>query len=155
MHAQFPIVPRSPCAIILINPKDTCLYLLMGFNNWLGLLVKVEDATSISTILLVDVDVGSSPPYIYMYQPPRLSTPKLPYEEPLVWEISRVVNHIFLILLSPLPLPSLSLSPPRCPARPYSPRQQVSPQPSLPFSNSWLHPVVAPWPCNLLLIAEP
>ena len=32
---------------------------------------------------------------IYMYQPLRLSTPKLPYEEPLVWEILRVVNWYF------------------------------------------------------------
>ena len=31
----------------------------MGFNNYLGPLVNVEDTTSISTILLVDVDVGS------------------------------------------------------------------------------------------------
>ena len=30
----------------------------MGFNDYLGLLVNVEGATSISTILLVDVDVG-------------------------------------------------------------------------------------------------
>ena len=92
-------------------PKGPCLYLLMGFNNKLGLLVKVEDATSISTILLVDVDVGSFFP-IYINQPLGLNTPKLPYEEPLVWEIPRVVNYIFLLFLSPssspLPLPSCS-----------------------------------------------
>ena len=76
---------------------------------------------------------------IYINQPLGQSTPKLPYEEPLVWEISRVVNHIFLILLSPLPLPSLSLSPPRCPARPYSPRQQVSPLPPRGCSLRLLH----------------
>ena len=46
---------QSPCAIILINPKGT----LMGFNDYLGPLVNVEGATSISIILLVDVDVGS------------------------------------------------------------------------------------------------
>ena len=65
MHAQFSIVPRSPCAIILINPKGTYLYLLMGFNDYLGLLQNMEGATSISTILLVDMKVESFPPYIY------------------------------------------------------------------------------------------
>ena len=30
----------------------------MGFNDYLGPLVNVDGATSISTILLVDVDVG-------------------------------------------------------------------------------------------------
>ena len=30
----------------------------MGINDYLGLLVEVDGATSISTILLVDVDVG-------------------------------------------------------------------------------------------------
>ena len=61
---------------------------------------------------------------IYMYQPIGLSTPKLPYEEPLVWEISRVVNQIFL-LLSPSP------SPPRCslPAPSQSPQRRRQPQP--------------------------
>ena len=37
---------------------------------------------------------------IYMYQPLGLSTPKLPYGEPQVWKIPRVVNYIFLLLLS-------------------------------------------------------
>jgi len=63
MHAQFSIVPRSPCAIILINHQGPCIYLLMGFNVYLGPLVNVEGATSISTILLVDVDVGSFSSY--------------------------------------------------------------------------------------------
>ena len=54
---------------------------------------------------------------INLYQPLGQSTPKLPYGEPLVWEIPRVVNYIFLLFLSP----SSSLSPPRCPARPSSP----------------------------------
>ena len=39
----------------------------MGFNDYLGPLVNVEGATSISTILLVDVDVGSF--YQYKYVP--------------------------------------------------------------------------------------
>ena len=51
---------QSSYAIILINSKDPCIYLLMGFNDYLDPLVNVESATSISTILLVDVDVGSS-----------------------------------------------------------------------------------------------
>ena len=38
----------------------------MSFNDYLGLLVNVEGATSISTTLLVDVDVGSFSPYKYV-----------------------------------------------------------------------------------------
>ena len=38
----------------------------MSFNDYLGLLVNVEGATSISTILLVDVDVESFSPYKYV-----------------------------------------------------------------------------------------
>ena len=41
----------------------------MGFNDFLGLLVNVEGATLISTILLVDVDVESFPPYKYVLTP--------------------------------------------------------------------------------------
>ena len=55
MHAQFSIMP-----------KGTCLYLLMGFNVYLGPLVQVDGATSISTVSLVDVEVGSFSPYIYV-----------------------------------------------------------------------------------------
>ena len=36
------------------------------FNDYLGPLVNVEGATSISTILLVDIDVGSFSPYKYV-----------------------------------------------------------------------------------------
>ena len=43
--------------------------LLIGFNIYLGLLVEVEGATSISTISLVNLDVESFSSYIYMYQP--------------------------------------------------------------------------------------
>ena len=39
------------------------------FNDYLGPLVNVEGATSISTILLVDVDVGSFSPYKYVPTP--------------------------------------------------------------------------------------
>ena len=68
---KFLIFPdaQSPCAIILINPKGPCIYLLMGFNDYLGPLVNVEGATLISTILLVDVDVGSFSPYKYVRTP--------------------------------------------------------------------------------------
>ena len=41
----------------------------MGFNDYLGPLVNVEGATSISTILLVDVDVGSFSSYICVPTP--------------------------------------------------------------------------------------
>ena len=57
---------QSSRAIILINLKGPCIYLLMGFNDYLSLLVNVEGAISISIILLVDVDVRSSPSYIYV-----------------------------------------------------------------------------------------
>jgi hypothetical protein len=51
------------------NPKGLCLYLLMGLNVCLGLLVEVDSATSISTILLVDVKVESFHPYKYVPTP--------------------------------------------------------------------------------------
>ena len=38
----------------------------MGFNDYLGPLVNVEGATSISNIVLVDVDVGSFSSYKYV-----------------------------------------------------------------------------------------
>ena len=60
---------QSPCAIILINHKGAYIYLLMGFNDYLGPLVNVEGATSISTILLVDVDVESFCPNKYVPTP--------------------------------------------------------------------------------------
>jgi hypothetical protein len=41
----------------------------MGLNVYLGLLVEVDGATSISTILLVDVKVKSFPPYKYVPAP--------------------------------------------------------------------------------------
>ena len=63
----------------------------MGFNNYLGPLVNVEGATSISTILLVDVDVGSFSPYKYV-PTPWAKHNKTTIKEPLVWKIPRVVN---------------------------------------------------------------
>ena len=41
----------------------------MGFNDYLGPLVNVEGATSISTILLVDVDARSFSPNKYVPTP--------------------------------------------------------------------------------------
>jgi hypothetical protein len=41
----------------------------MGLNVYLGLLVEVDDVTSISTILLVDVKVESFSPYKYVPTP--------------------------------------------------------------------------------------
>jgi hypothetical protein len=41
----------------------------MGLNIYLGILVKVDGTTSISTILLVDVKVESFPPYKYTPTP--------------------------------------------------------------------------------------
>jgi hypothetical protein len=51
----------------------------------------MEGAISISVILLVDVKVKSFPPYKYV---PTLwaKHTKTTVEEPLVWEISRVIN---------------------------------------------------------------
>jgi hypothetical protein len=60
---------QSPCAINLINLKGPYIYLLMALNDYLGLLAEVDGATSISTISLVDVEVESFPPYIYVPTP--------------------------------------------------------------------------------------
>jgi hypothetical protein len=74
---------QSPCAIILINLKGSYIYLLMGLNDYLGLLAEVDGATSISTISLVDMEVESFPPYIYVPTPWAKHT-KTTVEEPLV-----------------------------------------------------------------------
>ena len=55
----------------------------MDFNDYLGPLVNVEGATSISAILLVDVDVRSSPPYICVPAPWPKHT-RTTVREPLV-----------------------------------------------------------------------
>jgi hypothetical protein len=57
----------------------------------IGLLVKMEGATSISIILLVNVKVENFPPYKNVPTIWAKHT-KTTVEEPLVWEISRVVN---------------------------------------------------------------
>ena len=67
--SHFPTNPQSPCVIIVINLKGPCIYLLIGFNDYLDPLINVEGATSISIILLVDVDVGSFSPYKYIPTP--------------------------------------------------------------------------------------
>jgi hypothetical protein len=83
---KFLIFPnaQSPCAIILINLKGPYIYLLMGLNDYLGLLAEVDNATSISTISLVDMEVESFPLYIYVPIPWAKHT-KTTVEEPLVW----------------------------------------------------------------------
>ena len=63
----------------------------MGFNDYLGPLVNMEGATSISTIFLVDLDVESFSLYKYVPTPLAKQT-KTIVREPLVWEIPRVVN---------------------------------------------------------------
>jgi hypothetical protein len=80
---------QSPCTIILINLKGIYIYLLMSLNDYLGLLAEVDRATSISTISLVDMEVESFPPYIYVATP--LGTKTTVRGAP-VWEISGVVN---------------------------------------------------------------
>ena len=60
---------QSPYAIILVNLEGPCIYLLMGFNVYLDPLVQTDGATSIITISLVDGDVGSFSPYIYLPTP--------------------------------------------------------------------------------------
>ena len=51
------------CFNVYLGPSN---YLLMDFNVYLGPLVHANGATSISTISLVDVHVGSFSSYIYL-----------------------------------------------------------------------------------------
>ena len=52
------------------NKSQRAMHLFTnGFNDYLGPLVNLEGATSISTILLVDIDVGSFSPYKYVPTP--------------------------------------------------------------------------------------
>jgi hypothetical protein len=60
----------------------------MGLNDYLDLLVEMEGETSISTILLIDVEVRSSPPYIYILAPWVKHT-KTIVRKALVWESLR------------------------------------------------------------------
>ena len=63
----------------------------MGFNDYLGPLVNVEDATSISIIFLVDVDVRSSPPYKFIPAPWPKHT-RTTVREALSLGIPKIVN---------------------------------------------------------------
>ena len=81
----------------------------MGFNVYLGPLVKVEGATSISTILLIDVDVESFSPYIYVLTPQAKHTKTIRRAPSL--EIPRIVNYNFLSFCRRRPTPTT------CPAR--------------------------------------
>jgi hypothetical protein len=78
----------------------------MGLNDYLGLLAEVDIATSISTISLVDMEVESFPPYIYVPTPWAKHT-KTTVEKPLVWKISRVVKYNFLSSFAVDPLQQL------------------------------------------------
>ena len=125
---------QSPCSIILINPNGLCIYLLMGFNDYLGPLVNVEGATSISTILLVDVDVKSFSSYKCVPTPwtkytkttlrrvPSLGNPscsKLEFSPPLV---------VAVTVAAALPSPTILFF-----------MQQVKPTPTQ---------LLLPWPCG-------
>jgi hypothetical protein len=57
----------------------------MGFNIYLGPIVQVDGATSISTISLIDVEVKSFSPYIYV---PALwaKHTKTTVREAIVWK---------------------------------------------------------------------
>jgi len=89
--------------------KCLCLYLLMGFNVYLAPLVQVDGATLISTISLVDVEVESFSPYIYV------PTPWAKHTKTTVWRAPSLKNpscsklDLFLLLLPSPP-------PPRCSA---------------------------------------
>ena len=63
----------------------------MGFNNNLGLLVNMVGATSIITILLVDIDVGSFASNKYVPTPWAKHT-KTTVKGAPVWKIPYVVN---------------------------------------------------------------
>ena len=103
---------QSPCAIILVNLKGPCIYLFMGFNVYLGPLVQADGATLISTISLVDGDVGSFSSYIY------LPTPWAKHTKTTVKRAPNLGNpSCSKLYFSLLPSPSSSL-PPRCSARP-------------------------------------
>ena len=69
----------------------------MGFNDYLDPLVNVEGAISISTILLVDVEVGSFSPYIYVPTPWAKHTKTTVRGAPSLG-IPDVVNYNFLLL---------------------------------------------------------
>jgi len=74
-----------------------CLYLLMGFNIYLGQLVKVEGTTSISIILLIDVDMERFPPYMYV-QTPWAEHTKTTTREPPSLGIQGSQNWYFFLL---------------------------------------------------------
>ena len=108
----------------------------MDFNDYLGPLVNVEGVTSISTISLVDVDVGSFSSYIYQPTPwakhtkttvrgaPSLGNPscsKLYFSPPLA---AAVVAAVAAALPSPTILSFV---------------QQVEPTPAQ---------LLLPWPCG-------
>ena len=82
----------------------------MGFNDYLGPLVNVKDATSISTILLINVDVESFSPNKYVPTPWAKHT-KTTVRGALSLGNPSCSKSDFSHLLSPSPSPSPSFSP--------------------------------------------
>ena len=82
----------------------------MSFNDYLGPLVNVEGATSINTILLVDVDVESFSPYKYVPTSWVKHTKTTIRGAPSL-ENPSCSKSDFSHLLSPSPSPSPSFSP--------------------------------------------
>jgi len=116
----------------------------MGFNDYLGPLVNVEGATSISTILLVDVDVRSFSTNKY------IPTPWAKHTKTTVWGAPSLRNPS----CSKLYFPSF----PRCHRRP----RRRTPLPSQGTSLRSLHlsildcinPLYDPFPCFSLFSDE-
>ena len=81
----------------------------MGFNDYLGPLVNVKGATSISIILPVDVDVGSFSSYTCVPTPWTKHTKTTVRGAPNLGNPS-CSKLDFLVLLSPLLSPSPLLS---------------------------------------------
>jgi len=89
----------------------------MSFNDYLGLLVNMEGATSISTILLVDIDVGSFSPYKYIPTPWAKHTKTIIREAPSLRNPSCSkldFSHPSLAIAIAAALPSRGPSSPVC-----------------------------------------
>ena len=105
----------------------------MGFNDYLCPLVNVEGATSISTILLVDIDVESFSPYKYVPTPWVNHTKTNVMRAPSLGNpsCSKLDFSPFIIVVAvAAALPSLAI---------LSFMQQVEPTPAQ---------LLLPWPCG-------
>ena len=99
----------------------------MNFNDYLGPLVNVEGVTSISTILLVDVDVGSFSPNKYVPTPWAKHTKTTVRGAYSLGNPSCIKLDFFLLVVA-LPSPTI-----------LSFMQQVEPIPAQ---------LLLPWPCG-------